>query len=160
MSILPISGSPLTPYSGSPYSSPPHSGGTTLTAGPQAGVTPVAQSAEIKECETCRNRRYQDRSDDPTVSFQIPTSVSREGAYEAVVSHENEHVQHEQARAQATGRKVVYQHVTVHMSICPECGRAYVSGGETVTATTADSEKKGTGENWLEDKGGTIDTLV
>ena len=155
MSILPISGSPLIPYSNSPYSN-----STTLTAAPQTGVTPSAQGAQIKECETCRNRRYQDRSDDPTVSFQTPTRVSRDGAYEAVVSHENEHVQHEQARAQASGRKVVYQQVSVHTSVCPECGRVYVSGGETVTATTTDPEKNGPGEDRLEDKGRTIDTLV
>ncbi len=155
MSILPISGSPLTPYSNSPYSN-----STRFTASPQTGVTPAAQGVEVKECESCRNRKYRDWSDDPTVSYQTPTSVSREGAYEAVVSHENEHVRHEQARAQATGRKVVYQHVSVHMSVCPECGRVYVSGGETVTATTIDPKKNGTGEDRLEDKGRTIDTLV
>jgi predicted RNA-binding Zn-ribbon protein involved in translation (DUF1610 family) len=160
MSILPVSGSPLAPYSTFPHSSVPRSDATTPTTDPQAGVTPAAQGAEIKECETCRNRRYQDRSDDPTVSFQTPTRVSREGAYEAVVSHENEHVQHEQAKAHATGRKVVYQYVTVHISVCPECGRVYVSGGETVTATTTDPEKDGAGKDRLGLKGGTIDTLV
>jgi len=160
MSILPISGSPLAPYSNSAYSTSPYSHSTTLTAGPQTGVTSAAPGAEVKECQTCRNRQYQDRSDDPTVSFQTPTRVSRGGAYEAVVSHENEHVQHEQARAQASGRKVVYQHVSVHTSVCPECGRVYVSGGETVTATTTDPKKDGTGENRLEGKGRTIDSLV
>jgi hypothetical protein len=150
MSILPIGGSSLTPYSNS----------MTLTASPQAGVSPAAQGAEVKECQTCRNRKYQDRSDDPTVSFQTPTRVSREGAYEAVVAHENEHVQHEQARAQATGRKVVYQQVSVHTSVCPECGRTYVSGGETVTATTADPNKDRTVKNRLEGKGQLIDALV
>jgi predicted RNA-binding Zn-ribbon protein involved in translation (DUF1610 family) len=160
MSILPISGSPLTPYTNSPYSNSPHSNAATPAAGPQTGVTPAAQGAQVKECETCRNRQYQDRSNDPTVSFQTPTRVSREGAYEAVVAHENEHVQHEQARAQATGRKVVYQQVTVQMSVCPECGRVYVAGGETVTATTTDPKRNGADEDRLAGKGRTIDTLV
>jgi hypothetical protein len=160
MSILPISGSPLVPYASSPYSNAAHSEVPSPAASPTAGVTPAAPGVQVKECETCRNRRYQDRSSDPTVSFQTPTRVSREGAYEAVVAHENEHVQHEQARAQATGRKVVYQYVTVQMSVCPECGRVYVSGGETVTATTTDPAKNGAGQNGLADKGGIIDTLV
>ena len=150
MSILPIGGSSLAPYSNS----------MTFTASPHAGISPAAQVAEVKECQTCRNRKYQDRSDDPTVSFQTPTRVSREGAYEAVVAHEHEHVQHEQARAQATGRKVVYQQVSVRMSVCPECGRTYVSGGETVTATTDDPKKDRTGKNRLEGKGQLIDTMV
>jgi hypothetical protein len=167
MSILPIGGSLLSPYFNSPYSNSSNSnagsaGSTTPAGDPPSGVTPAAQGAAVKECETCRNRQYQDRSDDPTVSFQTPTRVSREGAYEAVVSHENEHVRHEQARAQATGRKVVYQRVSVHTSVCPECGRVYVSGGETVTATTTDPKKAGTGEDRLQDpyKGRTIDALV
>jgi hypothetical protein len=160
MSILPISGSPLTPYTNSPYSNSSYSNATMPTAGPQTGVTPAAQGAQVEECQTCRNRQYQDRSDDPTVSFQTPTRVSREGAYEAVVAHEKEHVQHEQARAQATGRKVVYQQVSVRTSVCPECGRTYVSGGETVTATTADPKQDRTGQNRLEGKGQLVDALV
>ena len=56
-----------------------------------------------------------------------------------VRGHEQEHVVREQAKAEREDRKVVSQSVTLHNSICPECGRTYVSGGTTRTTTKADS---------------------
>ncbi|MDP4125178.1 MAG: hypothetical protein Q8917_19135, partial [Bacillota bacterium] len=44
------------------------------------------------------------------------------------------------AKASAEGRKVVSQSVTLHTGVCPECGRVYVSGGETRTVTKNDSK--------------------
>ncbi len=35
---------------------------------------------------------------------------------------------------------MVSQSVTYHTAICPECGKAYVSGGTTRTVTAAKSE--------------------
>ena len=35
---------------------------------------------------------------------------------------------------------MVSQSVTYHTAICPECGRAYVSGGTTRTVTAADTQ--------------------
>ena len=46
----------------------------------------------------------------------------------------------EQAKADREDRKVVSQTVTMHTEICPECGKAYVSGGTTRTVTKADTE--------------------
>jgi len=88
-----------------------------------------------KECKTCKARKYSDRSSDPTVSFQTPTSLSPEAASVAVRAHEQQHVVHEQARARESGLRVVSQNVTIHSAICPECGRSYVSGGTTTTTT-------------------------
>lgn len=51
-----------------------------------------------------------------------------------------EHVYREQAKAQREDRKVVSQNVTYHTAICPECGRAYISGGTTRTVTAAESQ--------------------
>ena len=51
-----------------------------------------------------------------------------------------EHVYREQAKAQREDREVVSQSVTYHTAICPECGKAYVSGGTTRTVTAAKSE--------------------
>ena len=47
----------------------------------------------------------------------------------------------QQAKAQREGREVVSQSVTYHTAICPECGKAYVSGGTTRTTTRAAQEQ-------------------
>ena len=97
---------------------------------------------EEGECQTCKERKYQDGSDDPGVSFKTPTSVAPDQAASAVRGHENEHVVREQAKARQEGRRVVNQSVTYHTAICPECGKAYVSGGTTRTVTkAADSQQ-------------------
>ena len=139
---------------------PAPSFGMAVGARPQPDAAASVRGAEATECQTCRNRRYQDRSDDPTVSFQTPTQVPREGAYEAVRSHENEHVRNEQGRAEATGRKVVSQSVTVYTAVCPECGRVYVSGGETVTITKPDAEADRPDERRREGSGRFVDVRV
>lgn len=92
---------------------------------------------EEAECQTCKNRKYQDGSDDPGVSFKTATNVAPELAAAAVRGHEQEHVVREQAKAQREDRKVVSQSVTIHTAICPECGDVYVSGGTTRTTTKA-----------------------
>jgi hypothetical protein len=94
-----------------------------------------------KECQTCKNRKYVDQSDDPSVSFQAPAHLSPGQAASGVMSHEQEHVSHEQARAQRDGRRVVSQTVTLSTSICPECGRVYISGGVTRTITVKDNSE-------------------
>ena len=93
------------------------------------------QVMEEAECQTCKERKYQDQSDDPGVSYQTPTNIAPEQAAAAVRGHEQEHVVREQASAQREDREVVSQTVTLHTAICPECGRVYVSGGTTRTAT-------------------------
>lgn len=90
---------------------------------------------EEGECQTCKERKYQDGSNDPGVSFKTPTNVAPEQAAAAVRGHEQEHVVREQAKAQREDREVVSQSVTYHTAICPECGKVYVSGGTTRTST-------------------------
>ncbi len=94
---------------------------------------------EESECQTCKNRKYQDGSDDPGVSFKTPTHIDPSNAGTEVRGHEMEHVTREQAEAEREGRKVISQTVSYHTEICPECGRVYVSGGETRTVTAADN---------------------
>lgn len=91
-------------------------------------------------CQTCKNRKYQDGSNDPGVSFKTPTHISPEQSGAAVRAHENEHVNREQAKAEQEGREVVTQSVQIHTSVCPDCGKPYVSGG-TTTTTTREKEK-------------------
>ena len=85
------------------------------------------------ECQTCKNRTYQDGSNDPSVSFKMPTRLSPERAAYAVRSHEMEHVAHAKAQAAEEDKEIVSQSVTYHTDICPECGRTYMAGGNTRT---------------------------
>ncbi len=107
---------------------------------PALGVEGAQKAVEEGECQTCKERKYQDGSDDPGVSFKTPTNIAPEQAASAVRGHEMEHVVREQAKAQREDRKVVSQTVTMHTAICPECGKAYVSGGTTRTTTKANPQ--------------------
>ena len=103
-----------------------------------ASAAEEAQKAlEEGECQTCKERKYQDGSDDMGVSFQTPTNVDPDMAASAVRGHEMEHVVRERDKAVREDRKVVSQSVTYHTAICPECGKAFVSGGTTRTTTKA-----------------------
>lgn len=88
-----------------------------------------------KECQTCKNRKYVDGSDDPGVSFKTPSKIKPEAAASMVKQHEMQHVSRNKAKAQAEKREIVSQSVTMHTGVCPECGKVYVSGGTTYTVT-------------------------
>lgn len=105
------------------------------------GAEGAQKAADEGRCETCEKRKYQDGSDDISVSYQTPTKIDPDAAPAAVRGHEMEHVYHEQAKAQREGRKVVSQTVTLHTDICPECGRVYISGGTTRTVTKGESSE-------------------
>lgn len=101
----------------------------------EGNVRTSKEQPRVEECQTCKERTYQDGSDDPGVSFKTPANIDPDTAASVVRGHEQEHVSHEQAAARREGRKVVSQSVTLHSSICPECGRTYISGGTTRTVT-------------------------
>ena len=109
----------------------------SLKIGQEEDSKSPQETMEESECQTCKNRKYQDGSDDPGVSFKTATNIAPEQAAAAVRGHEQEHVVREQAKAQREDRKVVSQSVTIHTEICPECGDVYVSGGTTRTTTKA-----------------------
>ncbi len=92
------------------------------------------------ECRTCESRKYVDGSDDAGVSFKTPTHISPESSGAAVMSHEQEHVSREGAKARREGRNIVSQSVQIHTDVCPECGRAYISGGKTTTVSKSDNK--------------------
>lgn len=87
------------------------------------------------ECETCANRRYQDGSDDPGVSFKMAGKIDPASAESVVRGHEYEHVYRNKAKAAREGKEVLYQNVVIKHGICPECGDPYVAGGQTTTVT-------------------------
>ncbi len=85
-----------------------------------------------EECQTCKNRKYQDGSDE-MVSFKSPQHVSPESAASAVRAHEQEHVSNAYKKAAQNNGKVLSASVSIHTGVCPECGRTYVTGGTTRT---------------------------
>lgn len=114
----------------------------TKAAGMGAGVEDTQKTTSESECQTCKERKYQDGSDDPGVSFKTPSHVDPGQSSAAVRGHELEHVVRERARAEKEGRRVISQSVTMQTGICPECGRIYTAGGMTRTVTAADTKPK------------------
>lgn len=102
-------------------------------------ISGAAKSAKTgkTECQTCKERTYVDGSDDPGVSFKSPQHVAPAASAAAVASHEREHVNREQAKAEDEGRRVISQTVQIKTAVCPECGRTYVAGGTTTTVTAS-----------------------
>jgi len=86
-----------------------------------------------EECQTCKNRKYQDGSDEHNVSFKAAAHIDPNAAASAVRAHENQHVANAYKKAEMKDGKVLRASVTIQTSICPECGRSYVSGGTTNT---------------------------
>ena len=106
---------------------------------PNAGTPITDASSDLKakgvggiECETCKKRKYQDGSDE-MVSFKSATHISPQAAASAVRAHEQEHVSNAYKKAATDNGKVLNASVSIHTSVCPECGRSYVSGGTTRT---------------------------
>lgn len=91
------------------------------------------------ECQTCKNRKYVDGSNDPGVSFKTPTHISPESSFASVSAHEQEHVANAYNTASLTGGRVVYASVSLKMAVCPECHTPYVEGGVTRTQIKYDS---------------------
>lgn len=105
--------------------------GVTRNPGESAVKSPGRKSSPA-ECETCKNRKYQDGSDE-MVSFKAAAHISPQAAPSAVRSHEQEHVSNAYKKAAQNNGKVLSANVSIHTSVCPECGRSYVSGGTTTT---------------------------
>lgn len=105
------------------------------------GETPgQVRGEETGECQTCKNRKYMDGSNE-AVSFKTPSHISPQSAPAAVRSHEQEHVTNAYSKAAAGNGRVLSASVTIHTDICPECGRSYVSGGTTRTQIKYYNEK-------------------
>ena len=120
-----------TPYSMNPISA--ISGESISIKNPnESTVKAAGRKSSPAECETCNSRKYQDSSDE-MVSFKTAQHISPESAASKVRAHEQEHVNNAYSKAAQNNGKVVSANVAIHTSICPECGRSYVSGGTTST---------------------------
>ena len=92
------------------------------------------------ECKTCKNRKYQDGSDE-MVSFKSAQHVDPRAAAARVRGHEAEHVSNAFKEAAQKKGKVLQASVSIKTAVCPECGRTYVSGGETATKIKYQNEE-------------------
>lgn len=85
-----------------------------------------------EECQTCKNRKYQDGSDE-MVSFKAAGHIDPDNAAMVVMGHEQEHVSNAYQKAELNNGEVERATVRLKTAICPECGRTYISGGVTNT---------------------------
>lgn len=137
------------------YGSYASTGVGASTAAEAYASTGIAQSADVKEskpvvnpgestelkpgrksspaeCETCKNRKYQDGSDE-MVSFKSAAHISPQASAATVRSHEQEHVSNAYKKAAQGNGKVISANVSLQTAVCPECGRTYTAGGTTTT---------------------------
>lgn len=102
-----------------------------INPGESEKVAPGRKSSPA-ECETCKSRKYQDGSDE-MVSFKTAAHISPGSSAAKVMSHEREHVSNAYEKASQKEGRVVQASVSLQTDTCPECGRSYVSGGQTTT---------------------------
>lgn len=122
----------ITGLSGYGYYANTNAIGNTLAAVNDADNNRTNRVDSSGECQTCKNRKYQDGSNE-NVSFKSAAHVAPQAAAGAIRAHEGEHVSNAYTKAAENNGKVVNASVTIHTSICPECGKSYVSGGTTNT---------------------------
>ena len=97
------------------------------------------------------------------VSFKSAAHISPDAAATAVRSHEGEHVSNAYDKAAKNDGEVVNASVAIHTSVCPECGRTYVSGGTTTTTIRYNKDnyaQNSKGKDATVVPGKDIDTLV
>lgn len=120
------------------------SDGTAQAAIDGAKDAAASKRVEKGECQTCKNRKYVDGSNEGDVSFKTPAHIAPNNAAATVMSHEREHVSNAIAEGNKEGKELINATVSLHTSVCPECGRVYVSGGTTHTtirSTIGSSQK-------------------
>ena len=110
-----------------------------VNPGESMKVAPGRKSSPA-ECQTCKERKYQDGSDE-MVSFKSAAHISPEASASTVRAHEQEHVSNAYKKAAKGGGKVISANVSLQRAICPECGRSYVSGGTTSTKISYPNEQ-------------------
>ncbi len=98
----------------------------------QAGKDSLRGKEPGEECQTCKNRKYKDGSNE-NVSFKAASHISPEAAASRVRAHEGKHVANAYSKAAQKGGEVLSVSVRLETAVCPECGKNYVSGGTTST---------------------------
>lgn len=129
------------------YSAVTGAGATQESEAPHAIINPGASTkvnpgkkVSPAECETCKNRKYKDGSDE-MVSFKSAQHISPQASAARVRGHEAEHVSNAYKDAAQHNGKVLQASVSIKTAVCPECGRTYVAGGETATKIAYSNEE-------------------
>ena len=117
----------------SPLTDPAASKATIENATEKEQNKTPGRKSDPSECQTCKNRKYQDGSNESNVSFKAPTHISPESAGSLVRAHEGQHVSNAFRKASENNGEVISCSVTLKTEVCPECGRVYISGGLTNT---------------------------
>lgn len=141
------------PYTGADPYAPACEAAGSMSAGEEQSAEPkvirnpgestkklAGKQSSPAECKTCKERKYQDGSDED-VSFKTAAHIDPNAAAARVRSHEQEHVSNAYKKAAQNNGKVVSCNVSIHTAVCPECGRTYVSGGTTATQIKYFNEK-------------------
>ena len=132
--------------------------GAVLNPGESTQVQPGKKSSPA-ECKTCKERKYQDGSDEQ-VSFKSASHISPEASAARVRGHEQEHVANAYKKAAQGDGKVMQASVKLQTAICPECGRSYVSGGTTTTKIAYSKEQEDKKNPYLENMKARISDAV
>ncbi len=95
----------------------------------------VESSGKVKpvECQTCKNRKYVDGSNEGDVSFKAPGHIDPGQSYATVMSHEQEHMTNARQKTAGGKGQILSASISLKIGVCPECGRTYVAGGTTST---------------------------
>ena len=112
---------------------------TKNVTGKENGNGSVDENGKQKECQTCKNRKYQDGSDE-MVSFKSASHISPQASASRVRAHEQEHVTNAYNKAAQNNGKVLSATVSLRTAVCPECGTVYTAGGTTTTKISYSDE--------------------
>lgn len=99
----------------------------------QAADNQDSKVKRVEECQTCKNRKYVDGSNETDVSFKAPTHISPRNSAAMVMSHEQMHVANARQEGSKENAELVSATVRLKTAVCPECGTTYVAGGVTNT---------------------------
>ena len=87
-----------------------------FNSGYQPAAAKPGYESSPADCETCKNRKYQDGSNE-NVSFKSAAHISPSESGARVRAHEAEHVSNAYAKAAEKGGKVVSAGVTIRTSV-------------------------------------------
>lgn len=113
---------------GAVSSAQPEEKGMVVNPG-KSDVEKPGRKSSPAECETCKNRKYQDGSNE-MVSFKSASHISPQASSSRVRAHEQEHVTNAYNKAAQNNGKVLSATVSLRTAVCPECGTVY---GTTTT---------------------------
>ena len=110
---------------GAVSSAQPEEKGMVVNPG-KSDVEKPGRKSSPAECETCKNRKYQDGSNE-MVSFKSASHISPQASSSRVRAHEQEHVTNAYNKAAQNNGKVLSATVSLRTAVCPECGTTKIS---------------------------------